>query len=566
MFPLFLENFSDNFSLFWVIFYVVLSILNGILLYVSSLKSVLAFQQSNYKYKRYLSWLNNPDTPYLKRLMLLCLLGFLFFLVLNVCFAPVFTSAFGDVGKTVVSYFGLISYFLFTSIYIKSESSINVKVPLKITKRLLRLAITFILFLSLFSFLFITLLNYLAFIINNEIVALLRLSLICAMPILTPYILIISAGVIEPVERAISSYYIKRAKQRLEKSNVLKIAITGSYGKSSVKEILKTLLMQKFRVLSTPASFNTPLGIALTTDKLDSTHDIFIAEMGARQKGDIDTICKIFKPDIGLLTGVNYQHLETFKSIENTMETKFELFNNLSKKGKAFFSSDNENSVKLFNRFKGEKYISGLNETGDNFLSASDITTNSSGTTFTINAKGYRPIKCNTVLLGKHSIMNILLAVSVALKIGLNEEEVERGINRLNFFGHRLELVPTNKDVTIIDDSFNSNEDGINAAIEVLNLFSGRKIVVTPGLVELGKRQNTVNYNFGKLLSINADIVIVVGKTNAEMLINGLLDGGKKKEEVYFSKNLNKGNEILNSILEKGDVVLFENDLPDNYS
>ncbi|MBQ7348887.1 MAG: UDP-N-acetylmuramoyl-tripeptide--D-alanyl-D-alanine ligase, partial [Clostridia bacterium] len=123
-----------------------------------------------------------------------------------------------------------------------------------------------------------------------------------------------------------------------------------------------------------------------------------------------------------------------------------------------------------------------------------------------------------------------------------------------------------NKNIVIIDDSYNCNEDGIKAAMEVLDTFKGRKIVVTPGLVELGKQENLANLQFGKMLAGHADIVIIIGKHNAEMLINGLTEGGMQKSNILFEKNLSRGNETLNSILREGDVVLFENDLPDNYN
>ena len=170
------------------------------------------------------------------------------------------------------------------------------------------------------------------------------------------------------------------------------------------------------------------------------------------------------------------------------------------------------------------------------------------------------------MLLGKHSISNICLAAAVAYKIGMSPDEISEGINRISSIGHRLELVRNNKQIVIIDDSYNSNVTGVNAAMEVLDLFEGRKIVLTPGLVELGKIENIANLEFGKTLAKHADKVIIIGKHNAEMLINGLLDGGMERENITFAKNLKRGNEELNAIMKEGDVVLFENDLPDNYN
>ncbi len=565
MYPLNVEKFSALFTGEQIMVYLSLCVLNAVLLFFASMKFILVLQQCGYKGKRYFKWLSNKDTPYLSRLMLLCLLAFLFFSVLNMCFAPLMARLFGDDGKTVGSYIGFASYLLFAILYINTESSVNAKVPLKKTKRLVRLCVTYLILLVVVSFIIITLLNFLAFIIKSEIFAQLRYAILCGMPILLPYILFLAYGLNEPLERALRKRYLKIASTKLDQSNVLKIGITGSYGKTSVKEILKTILSQKFRVLATPENYNTPLGIALTVKNLDSTHDVFIAEMGARSKGDIKELAQMVKPKFGVLTGVNNQHLETFGSIEVTKETKYELFENLSDGGIGFFSSDNKNSTELMEKFLGEKYSAGI-DGENNLVTASDLKIDVKGMTFTLNFMDGKSVKCTTVLLGRHSVKNICLAAAVAYKMGLTPKEISTGINRLQSVGHRLELLPNNKKVVIIDDSYNSNVDGVDAAMEVLNTFKGRKIVLTPGLVELGKMENVANLEFGKTLAKYADLVIVIGHHNAEMIINGLIEGGMNRENIKFAKNLNKGNALLNSIIQEGDVVLFENDLPDNYN
>ena len=559
MFPLSVEKFSDIFTNTQVWLYVVIAVVNALLLFFASMKFLLAIQQSGYKGNRYFTWLANKNTPYLSRLMLLCLLGFLFFCVLNTSFSPVIKN------QSVLSFLGFLSYTTFTLLYIKSESSINAKIPLKKTKRLVRLCITYIVFLTAISFGFVLLLDYLAYLINSEMVALLRFSIICGMPILTPYILFVAHLVNKPLEETIKKYYLNKAKERLNNSKVVKIGITGSYGKTSVKEILTTLLSQKYRVLATPQSYNTPMGIALTTQKLDSTHDIFIAEMGARAKGDIKELAQLVNPTFAVLTGINNQHLETFGSVENIMETKYELFENLNEDGIGFFSLDNEKNKQLFDKFNQTKYGSGLDK-NDNLVWASEIITDNQGTSFVLNIKGEKPINCKTVLLGKHSVSNICLASSVAYKIGLTPQEIASGINRISSIGHRLELVPNNKNIVIIDDSYNSNVDGAGSAMEVLSSFNGRKIVLTPGLVELGKMENVSNFELGRKIAKTADFAIVIGTHNAEMLIKGLKDGGMQTTNISFAKTLNKGNELLNNMLREGDVVMFLNDLPDNYS
>ncbi len=558
MFPTSLTHFSQVFDSPNIIVYVVFSLLNGVMLFFASLKFILVMQQSNYKSKRYFKWLGSKETPYLARLMLLCLLGLLFFCVLCICFAPV-------VGNTVASYLGFVAYALFTILYINTESSVNAKVPLKRTKRIVRLSIVFALLLSGVTFGLMVLLDYIAYLIGTEVVGILRYCIICGLPILTPYILFIANQLVQPFENLIARYYINKSTRKLENSNVIKIGITGSFGKTSVKEILRTILSQKYRVLATPSSFNTPLGIALSVKQLDSTHDVFIAEMGARSKGDIKTLANIVKPKYGVLTGINNQHLETFGSIENTMATKFELFECLPSDGVGFFNTNNKGAKELFDKFQGEKYCSGI-DCDDGLVSATNVVIDSRGTSFTLNIKGESSVECTTVLLGKHAVKNICLASSIAYKIGMTPEEIAVGINRIQTIIHRLELRPNNRNIIIIDDSYNSNEDGVQAAMEVLSTFSGRKIVLTPGLVELGKMENVMNLEFGRTLAKHADIVFVIGKHNAEILVSGLLDGGMAKENIVFAKSLNKANQELNAILKEGDVVLFENDLPDNYN
>lgn len=563
MLPVGITDFSQTFSGVWLAIYILIAVGNGVLIYFASLKFLLVLQQSGYKRDRYFKWLVSPSTPYLNRLMLLCISGFLFFTVLGICFEPVMQAFFGEDGKTIAAFVGFFAYIFFTIVYINTEASVNAKVPLNKTKRLIRLGATHIVLVSLITFGVIVLLNYVAYLIGDEVVAILRFAPICVMPIAAPYLLSVSNSVNMPFERAITKRYVKLTTEKLNKTDVLKIGITGSYGKTSVKEILKTILSQKYRVLATPASYNTPMGISLSVKNLDNTYDVFIAEMGARNKGDIKELADIVKPSIGIITGINNQHLESFKSIENTVATKYELIESLGEKGTAFFTSDNAYSLKMYQDCPCEKYTAGLNE-GDAY--ATDVKTERTGTTFTLNIEGEKPVKCSTVLLGTHSISNVCLAAAVAHKIGLTAEEIAAGVNRIKTVGHRLELLPNNKGIVIIDDSYNSNPDGIVSALEVISMFSGRKIVLTPGLIELGKIESEENYKFGKLLAGYADIVIIIGRHNAEMLIAGLTDGGMSKENIKFSRNSKRGRDELDALIKEGDVVLFENDLPDNYS
>ncbi|MBP5467108.1 MAG: hypothetical protein J6Y43_06065, partial [Clostridia bacterium] len=423
MFPIGIKNFSELFSGYSLWIMIGLSVANGVVVLFASMKFLLVLQQSGYRGKRYYKWLLSPETPYMSRLMLLCLLGLLFFCVLNICFVS-------TMPETVASYLGLLSYGIFIGLYIDSEKNVNAKVPLKKTKRLVRLCITFALLSAAFTFGVITLANFIAYSVGDDVVALLRYAPLCLIPILSPTLLFVAYCINEPTERIIKKRIVAAATAKLNSSDVIKIGITGSFGKTSVKEILNTVLSQKFRVLSTPASYNTPMGIALAVKGLDSTHDIFIAEMGARNRGDIKELTDMIRPDYGVLTGINNQHLESFGTIEAIKDTKFELFCGVKKVDAGFFSSDSEGARELFDRFTGEKYSAGTFGEND-FAFATDITTDERGMSFMLNVRGEQPVKCSTVLLGRHSVSNICLAAAVAYKLGLSPEEIAAGVNRI---------------------------------------------------------------------------------------------------------------------------------------
>lgn len=550
------QSFGELFQPKFLAVYLSICLLNTALLLFSSSKFLLAFQQCGYSERSYLKWFRSKQNPYIMRLLLLCMLGFMFFCVLATTFA-------GVVGEVASSYVGFASYVIFVVIYINTEQHVNEKIKLRKTRRMIRLCVAYSILLYAMTFGVITLANLIAYALKSEIFALIMYSFICITPLIAPFILVLASLINKPFETANNRRYINSTRAVLEKADIVKIGITGSFGKTGVKNILTTILSTKYRVLATPESYNTPLGISLTIKNLDSTHDVFISEMGARHRGDISDLAALVNPRYAVLTGVNTQHLESFGSEEAIMETKFELFENLAADGLGFFSADNDGARELFNKFGGNKYLAGIN---GEFAHASDIQLMSTGTSFTLNISGEQPIKCNTTLLGKHNISNICLAAAVAYKIGLTPFEIAEGINRLKAVNHRLELVTNNRGIRIIDDSYNSNQDGVKAALEVLSCFEGRKIVVTPGLIELGKMENLANYEMGKELAAVADKVIVIGKSNAEMLIKGLFEGGKTNEDIMFAKTLEKGNEKLNSILAPGDTVLFENDLPDTYN
>lgn len=382
-----------------------------------------------------------------------------------------------------------------------------------------------------------------------------------------PYLTLAAAFLMQPVEKAISNFYLNDAKKKLDaREDLLKIGITGSFGKTSTKFILATILSEKYDVLATPSSFNTPMGLTrVIREQLQDHHQVFIAEMGARHVGDIRELVELVHPKYGMITSVGAQHLETFGSVETVANTKFELIEGLPGDGAAFFAADGGEVDKLYERTSIKKYRAGLKGALLD-MRADDIEVGPEGSTFTLrNALG-DTVKCTTKLLGRHNIQNIVLACSLAAHLGLTMEEIARGVGKIQPVEHRLQLLPGANGITVIDDAFNSNPVGAKAALDVLSGFPGRHVVVTPGMVEQGEQEAEINRRFGAQMAYACDIAILVGKKRTAPIAEGLLDGGMAREQIFAVNSLEEATVILGRIGRPGDTVLFENDLPDNYS
>jgi UDP-N-acetylmuramoyl-tripeptide--D-alanyl-D-alanine ligase len=372
-----------------------------------------------------------------------------------------------------------------------------------------------------------------------------------------------------PVENSVKRWYYNDAKKKLQKrAELIKIGITGSYGKTSTKFILGTILSQKYNTLTTPSSFNTPMGLTrVIREHLNDSHEVFLAEMGARHVGDIEELCRLVQPKYGILTSVGEQHLETFKTFENIKNTKYELIAALPPEGTAFFNADNEACRALYEKTTHvAKKLFGMDYKGLLYARASDIETGSFGSRFTLTFEDGGSVSARTKLLGRHNILNITGCAAIARTLGLSLSEIADGIFKLQPVEHRLCILPTYNGITVIDDAFNSNPQGARMAMEVLKSFEGRKIVITPGMVELGEKEAEENYSFGRLMADSADVVMLVGKKHSQPIYNGLKDAGFDMASVYVYNTLEEASARLAVIGRFGDVVIFENDLPDNYN
>ncbi len=348
-----------------------------------------------------------------------------------------------------------------------------------------------------------------------------------------------------------------------EQKDMTKIAITGSYGKTTVKNILLTLLSDTHNTVATPESYNTPMGISKTVSNLDISTEIFISEMGARHVGDIHKLMKLVRPNIGVLTGINSQHLETFKSLENIVKEKCKIVSELSVDGYSVINGKFLDQVK---DVLGEQYSSrniitaGLDQTFD--VHIKDIQFDENGSKFLIFLGG-EYYAGETLLIGFQNLEDIAIACAVAFSLGVKPQKIIDNLEKLKPVPHRMQLISANG-LRIIDDTFNSNPDGARRTLEVLSLFEGRKVVATPGLVELGKLENDENYRLATEIADVADVVMLIGKKRTKIMLKALNDTGYDGE-VFIYESLEKAENDFVNTLHLGDVLLLLNDLPDIY-
>jgi UDP-N-acetylmuramoyl-tripeptide--D-alanyl-D-alanine ligase len=370
-------------------------------------------------------------------------------------------------------------------------------------------------------------------------------------------------AVMYPTEKMITKHYINDAKNKLASfgGKIKVIGITGSFGKTSSKNILTAMLKEKYEVFTTPKNFNTTLGVVRSIrEYLKPQTEIFVCEMGAKKTGDIKELCDLVNPDCALITTVGPQHLDTFGSVDNVFKTKFELYDSVKQKnGKVFTCIESE---EIKSRIGGMDAILYGNDTS---YYADNIEYTAQGETFDLHLAG-ETVKITTKLLGSHNVMNIVGAAAVAHSFGVSAEQIRFAVSRLTAPEHRLEIKRYAKGSTLIDDAYNSNPVGCLEACRVLSRFAPMKrVLITPGLVELGEEEYKHNFRLGQEAALCADFIILVGINRSKPIKDGILDKGFDESKIFVAESF---KEAYNKYLEMADpstVVLIENDLPDNY-
>ena len=513
------------------------------LLCVSSLKMLGAMQQGGYKNAAFFRWLKRKDNLQFNRLAVLGLCLILLSTVTALGFS--FLDQKSALLLSSVPFFGLLL------LYAWSDGKFALKVPLKRTGRALRLLAVYWLFTASVAYLLIAVLAFFADWNGSYLYGLMQYAPVGILPALTPFLLMAANALLSVFENLRNANFVKRARQVLDEQKIIRIGVVGSYGKTSLKNILNTLLSEKYTVVATPESFNTPVGIAKTVFAPNfADKQIFIAEMGARKTGDIGELCALVKPDYAVFTGICEQHIQSFGSIEAVWAEKSKILQCGAKKVVC-----------------GEEILCRAQAEGENVLAGCevfDIEYGAAATVFKMSLYGEKVV-VKTELLGKAAVENISLAAKLCVELGLTAEEIVKGIEKLTAIPHRLQL-SENAGVYILDDGYNANHKSAEEAIEALKRFGGRRCIVTPGIVECGILEEKINGELGeKIAKAEFEKVILVGETLVGCVKRGYQNANGDMEKLFAVKSLSEAKAVLQDWLESGDAVLFLNDLPDVY-
>jgi UDP-N-acetylmuramoyl-tripeptide--D-alanyl-D-alanine ligase len=454
---------------------------------------------------------------------------------------------------------------------------VEVKKPFRRTARATRSLII--------GFIFATIFSILALIVTNALplgsLANLRFSAAGFFGLLiflaAPFILIVSNILMTPVEALFRRRFIQQAREVLAEIHPTVIGITGSYGKTSTKVYLAQILSGRYRVLATPKSYNTLMGVSLTINNQlagDYSIEYFITEMGAYVEGEIAEICDLTQPMIGVVVEVGPQHLERFGSLENTAKAKYEIIKGLPPDGVGVFNWDNPFVREMYERRNPQTRLavsktinpSEAPENGPRFI-ASNIQESLDGLRFNvIDVQTAESQPFATVLLGQHNVTNILLATAVAVHEGMSLKDVARRVQQIEPAESRLVRQKTEQGITIINDAYSANPVGAKEALRVLGMHTGgKRLLITPGMVELGILMESENRKLGETAAQYASDVILVGTSRIEPIKAGLLDAGFPAERLQVVDTLAESVNWYKTHLQSGDTVLFLNDLPDTY-
>ena len=365
---------------------------------------------------------------------------------------------------------------------------------------------------------------------------------------LLPYFALLGWLICLPVDLLIARHYLKKATAKLKQSGVTVIAVTGSYGKTSVKDMLSALLDDS---LAPSGSCNTPLGISTFVNGADLTGvKYLILEFGARKTGDIEQLCRLFKPVYGILTGVCAQHLSTFKTVDNVLRTKCELVKCLPDDGFCVVNFADEYYDEIVKVGVCKKYSSYEN------LQIETLGVDFDGTKLSVTLNGENRV-VTLPQISDYVKDTFAMCLQMTVQLGQSLDKTLLCVGKIKQTKHRMELLK-GANCYVLDDSYNGSIVGVRSCCKTLAHFSCTKVAITQGLVECGTNAHKLNVECGALLGEACHVAVVLGHNSAS-LASGL---HKTNCQVIFAQNLTQAVSIANKHVN-GGIILFQNDLPD---
>jgi len=388
--------------------------------------------------------------------------------------------------------------------------------------------------------------------------------------LLTPTIVGLAARAVAPLERIVARRFLAEASRRMRGYRGRVLGITGSYGKTSTKYVVADLLAARYRVLKTPAGVNTTMGITrVIREELQDQHEVFVVEMSAYGPGEIREVCDIVHPSLGILTAVGVQHLERFGTPERIAEAKYELIAALPAGAPAVVNADDPVCLRLAERARTEGkrvVLYGMGEdVPDLAVRGTEIAVGARGSRFRVVTADGQTEAFETRLLGRWNLSNVLAGIAAALEWGVPLPAMKPAVAALVPAPRRLEIHEEGGVIRILDVA-NANPRGAEMALEVLAQFAGgSRILITPGMVELGSIEAEENRRFGEKAASVCDYVVLVGPDQTRPIRQGLAARGFPAEKVLTARQAHEVTDLLAGIVRPGDILLYENRLPDTY-
>lgn len=495
------------------------------------------FQQENYNFFRFLKWVVKTRSFDTKG-SLIALIASL--IALNF---PFLANVFGGIALIVLTFF-------------EEDPRKTGKLSLKMTERAKRIFVV-----SFAAYALIVLISTYS---SQKILVWLFQAMIFQM---IPFWLLIGCSLLSKEERKRQRRYLREARECVMQVDPFIIGITGSYGKTSTKEALVQILQVTLGPTFSPLKgVNTMMGITKEIrTKLRKGYRYAVIEMGAYKQGSIKELCGLTPPHAAIITGIGTAHLERFGNVETIRKAKGELAQAVLEEGILVCNGDNPGSRRIANEIKKTIFLYGQDEqygTLDCWISHTETTLK--GTHFKIKWKG-KIFNGFTPLLGKSSLSNIAAVFTMACALGSQPEYVLAAIANLEVVDNRLQI-QKERDAIFLRDAYNSNPLGFTSALEVMGNLPGKKrILMTPGIIELGEKQYVENEKIGRKAATICDLALIVNEENKKALEDGLRAGGMSDEKILYCATRKEAFDKLNHHLEKDDIVLIENDLPDLY-